>query len=127
MGVDYSTDSGYGFIIPESLIENIEAQHEDDDYWDGFGEWLDNYIRDLGPVSYLTGGSYYSGELSYAVVADGTTQHHDMEYDTGSISYVDESATGFSGNPDTMLRRVAHILGIEEEVKLGWLKSFLIS
>lgn len=128
MGIDYSTGSGYGFIIPESFIENIEAQHEDDDYWDGFGEWLDNTLDATEGVGYLTGGSWYSGELMYAIVARGSTTNRDL-YDNGAgISYVDDVDAVRNGvNPDNLLRRTAHIIGIEEDVKLGWLKSFLIS
>ena len=128
MGIDYSTGSGYGFIIPESFIENIEAQHEDDDYWDGFSMWLENTLDATEGVTYLTGGSYYSGDLSYAIIARGTGDSRDLYGDEGGISYVDDVDAVRKGvNPDNQLRRTAHIIGIEEEVKLGWLESFLIS
>jgi len=131
MGIDYSTGSGYGFIIPQELIDNVEQQHEDDDdYWDGFAEWLNDTLLGTPGVSYMTGGSYYSGELTYAVVADGTSNYRDLYGDEGGISYVDAvPAVQTAGNPDATLRSVAHILGVDEqgEVKLGWLTSFLIS
>lgn len=127
MGVDYSTGSGYGFIIPKSFIENIEA-HENNDYWDGFSEWLDNTLDATEGVTYLTGGSCYSGDLSYAIIARGTGDSRDLYGDGGGISYVDDVPAVRNGvNPDNLLRRTAHIIGIEEDVKLGWLKSFLIS
>lgn len=126
MGVDYSVSSGYGFIVPDSFIANVKEQHEDDDYWDGFGEWLDKSLYGTG-LSYLVGGSYYSGEIEYAVVAEGTTDHRNLRYDGGALSYVDKTGATVTVGHEAELRKQAHILGIEDEVRLGWLKSFLIS
>src|SRR5690606_6837462 len=111
MGVDYSSNFGFGvkvdasnFKLPSTWLEKEGYEEEDQEDNSLLGEWLDSVLGEYGLGWFEIGSASYGGDAEY-VVCDPSVKD---DLDKGNYSM-------------DLLSRANHITSTLEDLGIGWI------
>lgn len=114
MGIDYSTDIGYGIAIAEDKLPEALRPFKDNPYEDGdLPAWLAD--KGFDHVGYVYAGDHMSGTCYFFFYAkDSFFSNHPLE---------SETLLDFTGTPEAdgyfEIIQLAHDLGLSHD-EVGW-------
>ena len=116
MGNTLSVTTGFGFAVPPEVIDRIEEKHEDDEMWDGFGEYIwklsnEEELLEGRTVVHFDYSPHEEGRESSAVFVKSTVR---TEYGAGVFHRAYFMGGLVSADELNALDRVATKLEIEE-------------
>lgn len=115
MGVDYSTEIGFGIAISEEDIPEILKPFEDDPYEEGgIPDWLK--VQGLDKISYTYSGDFMSGTC-YLFFYDPASYLHNDAMDGETL--IDFAHNNIAVDVMQQLRILAKLLRYER-FDIGW-------